>query len=143
MIKVVIDTNVFVSALLSPDGGSREILRQALSGRLKPVFANALFAEYEALLARDEIWVQCLLSASERDDLLNAVISVADWVHIHFLWRPNLSDEADNHVLELAVAGGAEAIITTNTRDFHQAELLFPDIKILTPGAFLNWRRKP
>lgn len=143
MLKVVIDTNVFVSALLSPDGGSREVLRQALSGRLKPVFANALFAEYEALLGRDELWVHCVLSAKERDELLDAVIAVSDWVNIHFLWRPNLTDEGDNHVLELAVAGGAQAIITANVRDFHQAELLFPDIHILTPGAFLNWRKNP
>jgi predicted nucleic acid-binding protein len=74
--------------------------------------------------------------------LLDALLSVADWVRIHFLWRPNLADEGDNHVLELAVAGGARAIITSNLRDFHNAELLFPDIEIFKPGDFLNWRRK-
>jgi len=142
MVKVVIDTNVFVSAVMSPDGGSREILRQALKGDFKTIFSNALFGEYEALLARDELWANCSLSASERDALLDALLSVADWVRIHFLWRPNLTDEGDNHVLELAVAGGARAIITSNLRDFRNAELLFPDIEIFTPGNFLNWRRK-
>jgi putative PIN family toxin of toxin-antitoxin system len=51
MEKVVIDTNVFVSALLSADGASRQVLRLALNGMIKPIFSNALFAEYEALLS--------------------------------------------------------------------------------------------
>ena len=143
MIKVVIDANVFVSAVMSPLGGSREILRQALMGELRPIFSNALFGEYEPLLSREDVWEDCSLSASERDALLDALLSVADWVRIHFLWRPNLTDEGDNHVLELAVTGGARAIITSNLRDFRNAELLFPDIEIFTPGNFLNWRRKP
>jgi predicted nucleic acid-binding protein len=54
------------------------------------------------------------------------------------LWRPNLRDEGDNHVIELAVAGGAEAIITRNTRDFRFAELRFPSIQILTPESLLG-----
>jgi putative PIN family toxin of toxin-antitoxin system len=141
MQKVVIDTNVFVSALLSADGASRGILRLALSGDIKPIFSNALFAEYEALLGRSPLWVSCVLSQSERTDLLDALIASSDWVAIHFLWRPNLSDEADNHVLELAVAGGARSIITTNIRDFTRAELLFPTVKILTPAAFLQERQ--
>ena len=141
MQKVVIDTNVFVSALLSADGASRGILRLALSGEIKPIFSNALFAEYEALLGRSPLWASCVLSQSEREDLLDALIASSDWVAIHFLWRPNLSDEADNHVLELAVAGGASAIITANIRDFMRAELLFPTVKILTPAAFLQERQ--
>ena len=56
---------------------------------------------------------------------------------VYYLWRPNLPDEADNHVVELAVAGGAEAIITHNTRDFAGAELRFPALRVLTPGALI------
>ena len=143
MQKVVIDTNIFVSALLSADGSSRRILRMALNGEIKPIFSNALFAEYEALLGRSPLWVSCVLSQSEREDLLDALIANSNWVVIHFLWRPNLSDEADNHVLELAVAGGARSIITANVRDFIRAELLFPTIKIRTPAAFLQERQIP
>jgi putative PIN family toxin of toxin-antitoxin system len=143
MQKVVIDTNVFVSALLSADRASRGILRLALSGDIKPIFSNALFAEYEALLGRSPLWVSCVLSQSDRADLLDALIASSDWVPIHFLWRPNLSDEADNHVLELAVAGGARAIITSNIRDFVRTELLFPSVKIQTPAAFLQERQIP
>lgn len=52
-------------------------------------------------------------------------------------WRPNLPDEADNHVVELAVAGGAEAIVTHNTRDFARTELRFPGLRVVTPGELI------
>jgi len=139
----VIDTNVFVSALLSADGGARAVLRLALQGELRPVSGNALFSEYEALLARTKTWTRCLLSQDERAALFEALLSVSDWVRIHYLWRPNLPDEADNHVLELAVAGGAKAIVTANVRDFARAELLFPGVRILTPAGLLKWRQTP
>ncbi len=54
------------------------------------------------------------------------------------LWRPNLQDEADNHVLELAVAGGAEIIVTGNCSDFENTALRFPGIRICTPREFLT-----
>ena len=56
----------------------------------------------------------------------------------HFLWRPNLPDEADNHLIELAVAGGASAIVSQNIRDFKRSELHFPEIQILTPKECLE-----
>ena len=142
MVRVVIDTNVFVSALLSADGGARAVLRLALKRDIQPVFGNALFAEYGGLLARSQMWAQCPLNEGERASLFEALLSVSDWVRIHFLWRPNLPDEADNHVLELAVAAGAVGIITANVRDFGRAELLFPSVRILSPGDFLKWRQK-
>jgi putative PIN family toxin of toxin-antitoxin system len=143
MARIVIDTNVFVSALLSADGGARKVLRLALRGDIQPVFGNALFAEYESLLARGPIWAKCPLDEAERATLFEALLSISDWVRIHFLWRPNLSDEADNHVLELAVAAAAEAIVTANVRDFGSAELLFPRLSILTPADFLKGRQMP
>ena len=55
-------------------------------------------------------------------------------LRVYYLWRPNLPDEGDNHLIELAVAGGAEAIVTFNLRDFQRTELYFPDIAVLTPA---------
>jgi predicted nucleic acid-binding protein len=78
------------------------------------------------------------LSAAERRELFEAFVSVCDWVHVYYLWRPNLRDEGDNHVFELAVAGGAEAIITNNVQDFRSAELRFPDLHVLAPRDALK-----
>ena len=60
-------------------------------------------------------------------------MSACAWVDVYYLWRPNLRDEEDNHILELAVAGGASMIVTNNVRDFQRADLRFPGIRIITP----------
>jgi predicted nucleic acid-binding protein len=103
---------------------------------------EALFAEYEAVLGRDEPFARCPLSAKEREDLLDAFLSVCEWTQVFFLWRPNLPDEGDNHLIELAVAGGASALITHNVRDFRRGELRFPQVSIETPADFLKRTRK-
>jgi predicted nucleic acid-binding protein len=59
-------------------------------------------------------------------------------VRVYYLWHPNLPDEADNHLVELAVAGGADAIVTNNVSDVQTGELLFPHRQILTPARFLK-----
>jgi predicted nucleic acid-binding protein len=52
--------------------------------------------------------------------------------------RPNLRDEADNHLIELAVAGGARAIVTKNVRDLRASQLHFPGLRILRPEEALK-----
>jgi len=139
MIPIVVDTNVFVSALLSTGGGpSRGVIRSCLDRSFEPIMGVALFAEYEALLRRSSITRKSPLSDEEREDLFNAFLTCARWQKIYFLWRPDLLDEADNHVLELAVAGGARYIVTRNTKDFIRAELDFPHILIRDPLNFLK-----
>jgi predicted nucleic acid-binding protein len=102
---------------------------------------QALFAEYEDLMARSDLFLKSPLSENERDELLNAFLSVAEWIPIFFLWRPNLRDEADNHLIELAVAGAATQLITHNPRDLKNGELKFPPLQIMTPAQFLKlWR---
>lgn len=132
---VVIDTNVFVSALRSRDGASRQVIRLALRGRLQPLFGNALWTEYSDLMGRD-VWGEDT-SHAERGDVLAALASVSRWIRVYFAWRPNLPDEADNHLVELAVAGGAIAIITHNVRDLSAGELQFQSIQTHTPASFL------
>jgi putative PIN family toxin of toxin-antitoxin system len=142
---VVVDTNVFIGALLGPKGASRTVLRACLTGRLQPLMGAALFAEYESLLGRSALFEGCHLEPSQRDTLLNAFLSVCRWTTIYYSWRPNLQDEADNHLIELAVAGGAQAILTKNIRDFQTAELHFPGLRILRPEELLKeigpWER--
>ena len=98
----------------------------------------ALLAEYEELMGRDTVWARGRLSASEREELLDIFLSVCQWTHIYYAWRPNLRDEADNHVIELAVAGQAQYVVTRNTRDLKTGELRFPQLKVLTPRELLE-----
>ena len=100
-----------------------------------------LFLEYEDVLQRDKPFAASPLSSAERQRLLAAFAHVSEWVKIYFLWRPNLPDEGDNHVVELAVAGGASVIVTQNVRDFERSELRFPNLRVLRPGEFLKEMR--
>jgi putative PIN family toxin of toxin-antitoxin system len=141
MARVVIDTNVFVSAVLSADGAARQVLRLALRGEVVPVFGNALFSEYEDVLGREALFAASPVGPDERARLLDALLSVAVWVRVYYLWRPNLPDEGDNHLIELAVAGGASAIVTGNTRDVARGSLRFEGLSVLTPARFLKENR--
>ena len=136
--NIVIDTNVLVSALIGKEGPGREILRGCLLGRYKPLISNALFQEHEDVTARESILELCPLNFTELRELINAYYSTCHWVPIYYLWRPNLRDENDNFLIELAIAGNCSCIITNNTRDLRSAELSFKELKILTPEEFLR-----
>jgi len=136
MIRIVIDTNVFVSAMRSGGGASREIIRRALDGVYCPLFSNALWLEYEDLLGRS-VWT-AETTAAERHEVLAALAATGEWVNVWFGWRPNLPDEGDNHLIELAVAGAALAVITHNVRDLRGGELLWDNLLILTPAECLE-----
>ncbi len=135
---LVIDTSTFVSALIGETGASREVLRRCLNGEYRPLMGTSLFHEYESLLGREKLFKNCTVSADQREDLLNAFMAVCRWIHVYYLWRPNLRDEDDNHILELAIAGNATAIITKNVKDFKSGQLLFPGINILKPEQLLK-----
>lgn len=107
-------------------------------GEHRPLMGAALFAEYEAVLGRETPWRRSPLSRAERNDLFDAFLSGCEWTRIYFAWRPNLRDEDDNHLVELAVAGSATRIITRNLRDFAEMELRFPGLSVTTPEAFLK-----
>ena len=135
--KLVIDTNVFISTLISSTGASRAVLRAWLQGKYQPLMGTALFLEYESILSRSEVMARCRLPKADIEALLAALMSVSEWVRVYYLWRPNLNDEADNHLIELAIAGNAEAIVTQNVKDFQRAELLFPQLSILSPEVLI------
>ncbi len=136
MARIVIDTNVFVAALRSGGGASRQVLRRALNGLYRPLFSNALWLEYEDLLGRP-VWT-AETTAQEREQVLMALAAAGEWVNIYYNWRPNLPDEGDNHLIELAVAGRARAVVTHNVKDLRTGELRWPDLKKLTPAECLE-----
>ena len=137
MIRAVIDTNIFVGACLGTGAASR-VLALAIDGTIHAVMGAALFSEHEDVLSRRAIFENCRLSEAERSELLDIYIAQTDWVRIYFGWRPNLRDEGDNHIVELAVAAGASFIITRNLRDFKDMDLSFPSIRVITPEDFLK-----
>src|SRR3954451_16036309 len=126
MQTIVVDTNVFVGALLGPSGANREVLRRCLNRVYEPLMGAALFTEMEDTLRRNDLMRRCPVSPTEREGLFAGFLSVCRWTSIYYLWRPNLQDEGDNHIIELAVAGGAAAIVTNNVRHLAHGELKFP-----------------
>ena len=138
VVRAVIDTNVIAGSLLRGEGQNRAILRACFEGRIRPVVGQSLFLEHEDVLGREQLFRKSPLSSLERRQLFEAFLSVCDWVPVYYLWRPNLRDEGDNHIVELAVAGAASMIVTNNIADFRGAELRFPEIRVLRPPDALK-----
>jgi predicted nucleic acid-binding protein len=83
-------------------------------------------------------WRGPRLAAAEREDFLDKCLSACQWTRIYYAWRPNLSDDADNHLLQLAVAGQAEFLVTRKVRDLRGGESRVPQISVITPTQFLK-----
>jgi uncharacterized protein len=110
--RIILDTNVFVSAFTSAEGMSRAVLRGVLEGRWQPLISLSLFLEYEDVLSRPQTIARCPLSQAKCEVLIDAFASKCQMIEMHYLWRPNLKDEADNHVFELAVAAQDATLLT-------------------------------
>ena len=129
--------------MLREGGAARAVLRLCLQGEVQPIIGVALFAEMEDVLSRESLFRKSQLTYPERLELFAAFLSVTRWVPIYYTWRPNLRDEADNHVVDLAVAGNAEYIVTQNERDFAKMELQFPQLKLVTAAECMElWRKR-
>ncbi|MBF0187073.1 MAG: putative toxin-antitoxin system toxin component, PIN family [Magnetococcales bacterium] len=132
--KVVLDTNVIVAGLRSRQGASFHILHWLGQRRFTPLLSVPLFLEYEAVLKRPDLVPG--LNQESIDIFLNVVASVSDHVKLYYLWRPALADPADDMILELAIAGNADAIVTFNRRDFMEATRRF-GVNVMFPNEFL------
>jgi len=137
-LSIVVDTSIVVSALIGKRGSSREVIRQCLLGNYNPLISNALFQEIEDVISRDRVKRLSPLSETEVRDLINSFYNTCQWVPIYYLWRPNLRDEGDNFLIELAVAGNSNLIVTNNTKDLVGAELKFQGLRILKPEQLLR-----
>ncbi len=126
------DTDVVVAAMRSPRGASAAILRAVRQGRATLLLSMSLALEYEAVCSRAEHRLAAGLSEHEVKAFITAVVALAEPVITHFLWRPQLRDPADEMVLEAAINGGADALVTFNVRDFGTVPEKF-GVEILLP----------
>ena len=116
------------------------ILQLVADRQICPLVTTALFLEYETVLARPEQIAVHGLSATDLDRLLAGFATLAEPVELHFLWRPQLSDPKDEMVLEAAINGRADALVTHNRRDFLAAAGRF-DVPVVSPAEFLEGLR--
>ncbi len=137
VIRYVLDTNVVVAGLRSPTGASAALIDQALNGAFTPLISVALALEYEAICGDPAQRIVSRLSETEISNFISALCAVAEPVNPRFLWRPQLSDPADEMVLETAINGNADALVTFNRRDFGSAPRDF-GITLLSPPEALR-----
>ena len=126
------DTDAIVAAMRSPTGASAAIIRKARRGKIALLLSVPLAMEYEAVCVRPEHQLAAGLSEQEVRIFVDAVIAIAEPVKIHYLWRPQLRDPSDEMVLEAAVNGRANLLITFNVRDYGTAPARF-GIEVMTP----------
>ena len=116
--RLVIDTNVVLTALRSARGASAALMLNVAEKRVKPLLSVALVLEIESVLCRPEHLAATGLSVALVQDFVDELCALSEPVQIHFAWRPMLHDAADEMVLEAAVNGQADALVTFNLKDF-------------------------
>lgn len=133
MHSVVIDTNVIVAALRSRRGASFAILHR-IGIQWQPLISVPLILEYEAVGKREAQRLK--VPEGTVDAIIRAFCFTGRKVDIYFSFRPFLPDPGDEFLLDLAVAGRADAIVTHNARHFAPIDRF--GIRVVTPGEFLR-----
>ena len=121
MLRAVIDTNIPTAARRSKSGASNALLRAADDGIFRMLVSVPLFLEYEAVLSRPEHLIASRLTEQQVKGFLDYLAGLVEPVKLQYLWRPQLGDVADEMVLETAINGRADCIVTFNTRHFAPA----------------------
>lgn len=136
---IVVDTNVIYAGLYSSKGYSFQLLERMLFGQEDFLMNTTLAMEYYSVLMEPQFLKRLVLPKQAVIDIIARLIQKARFQDIYFLWRPNLKDEKDNFLMELAIAGQADTVITFNKKDFMESELKW-DIAILNPKDYLRRR---
>lgn len=121
----------------SPSGASAELLRRARAGHVTLLVSVSLALEYEATCKRPEHRLAAGLNEASTEVYLDALIALGEPVTSHYLWRPQLRDPGDEMVLEVAVNGQADQIVTFNKRHFLDAPGRF-GIEVVLPREALT-----
>jgi len=140
MRRIVLDTSVVVSAFRSKRGASYAILDLVAERRLVPLATPPLFLQYEEVLKRPDQLAASGLTLDAVDGILNALASAVEGVTVYYACRPQLPDPGDEMVLDAAVNGRADALVTYNVRDFASAALRF-GVRIVRPSEILRKTR--
>ncbi|UWQ95031.1 putative toxin-antitoxin system toxin component, PIN family [Rhodobacteraceae bacterium M385] len=135
--RLVLDTNVLVAGIRSRTGASNPLLIAGFRGQFDWACSVPLFYEYEDVLSRADLLLDCGVSRKEMEAFLTDVAGIVQPVDLKFLWRPQLRDPGDEMVLETAVNGQVDALITHNTKDFGTAPQRF-GIELWTPADALR-----
>ena len=135
--RIVLDTSVIVAGLRSRLGASNHLLTLVAEQRITPLVTTAMFLEYEDVLLRPEHRLATGMTVENIEGFLGAFASAAEPVEIHFLWRPQLTDSADELVLEAAVNGRADAIVTHNIKHFGSTTKDF-GVPVVTPREMIK-----
>jgi len=137
MRKIVLDTSVVVAGLRSRLGAGNALLRLVAQRRLVALATPPLFLEYEDALKRPEHRLVHGLALDAIDEFLAELAALIEPVEVHFQWRPQSRDPNDEMVLEAAINGRADALVTYNVADFAQAAERFK-ISVLRPADVLR-----
>lgn len=135
--KCVLDTDVIVASLRSKQGASREIVRRVAAGEIVALASVAMLIEYEAVLKRLEHLNAANLTEAQVDAFIDAIANLMVPVAPYFLWRPQLRDPNDEMILETAVNGQADTIVTFNIRHYGAVARRF-GITVQKPSEFLG-----
>ncbi|MBL9205066.1 MAG: putative toxin-antitoxin system toxin component, PIN family [Opitutaceae bacterium] len=134
---MVLDTCILFAALRSSAGASFRIVDSLPAKMFTPIVSTPLFFGYEEVLCRPRQFAR--LTRRDVDDFLDYFAAVSEFQRIDFLWRPFLPDPDDDLVLEVAVAGRADAIVTYNLKDFVGSDRL--GVRIIRPQDFVKETR--
>ena len=129
--RIVLDTNVVVSGLLSDVSVPAQVVDLCIAGDVDLVVDARIVSEYGEVLRREELGV-------EEDDV-GDFLALVDYAE-HVVAAPlalTLPDPDDLPFLEVAVAGAVDAIVTGNVKHFRPAEGRVA-IPMLTPRQFLD-----
>jgi putative PIN family toxin of toxin-antitoxin system len=137
MNKIVLDTDVIIAGMRSPSGASAALLLMLVEQRFEMLASVPLFFEYEAKCTSPQHWTEAGLTKSQSEAFVNGLAALVKPVKTHYLWRPMLRDPNDEMVLEVAVNGHADAIVTFNFRDYGDIPSRF-GIEVLKPAQALR-----
>jgi putative PIN family toxin of toxin-antitoxin system len=129
----MLDTSVIVAALRSRRGPANRILQRVALREMIPLATPSVFLEYEEVLKRPEQRLAHGLTMEQIDDFLAELAALMEPVEVHYQWRPQLRDPADEMILEAAINGRADVLVTYNVRDFAGVERMF-GIRVITPA---------